>query len=286
MSTTPAVEISGLVKRYGPATAVDGLSLTARRGEVTAILGPNGAGKTTTMRCILGLDYPTEGTVKVDGKSYDDLAYPMREVGALLEAKAVHGGRSVYNHLLCLAQTNSLPKRRVNEVLELVGLTEVASKRSKGFSLGMSQRLGEGGEHPADELQPLRPGVEGLPGRRVQEGGQLGRERAEHGGGVLVGPVAAVGGEQRPQAGDQRPEGQLLPDVDRRPGEDEGPVGLGVLHQPTQQPALARPGLAAQQPRRGLSGPDPPPGLEQVVELGTAPRFPVRHATIRHGEKR
>jgi ABC-2 type transport system ATP-binding protein len=94
------------------------------------------------MRCILGLDYPDEGTVTVDGKAYHDLAFPMREVGALLEAKAVHGGRSARSHLLCLAQTNSLPKRRVGEVLELVGLTDVAGKRSKGFSLGMSQRLG------------------------------------------------------------------------------------------------------------------------------------------------
>jgi ABC-2 type transport system ATP-binding protein len=111
-------------------------------GKVTGFLGPNGAGKTTTMRCILGLDYPDEGTVAVDGKAYPELGYPMREVGALLDAKAVHGGRSAYNHLLCLAQTNRLPKRRVGEVLELVGLTEVAGKRSKGFSLGMSQRLG------------------------------------------------------------------------------------------------------------------------------------------------
>jgi ABC-2 type transport system ATP-binding protein len=94
------------------------------------------------MRCILGLDYPNEGTVTIDGKVYGNLAFPMREVGALLEAKAVHGGRSAYNHLLCLAQTNGLPRRRVGEVLELVGLTEVAKKRSKGFSLGMSQRLG------------------------------------------------------------------------------------------------------------------------------------------------
>jgi len=118
------------------------LTFAIEAGQVTGFLGPNGAGKTTTMRCILGLDYPDEGTVTVDGKAYHDLAYPMREVGALLEAKAVHGGRSAYNHLLCLAQTNSLPRRRVGEVLELVGLTEVAKKRSKGFSLGMSQRLG------------------------------------------------------------------------------------------------------------------------------------------------
>jgi ABC-2 type transport system ATP-binding protein len=136
------IEVRGLTKRYGAKTAVDSLTFGIEPGKVTGFLGPNGAGKTTTMRCILGLDYPDEGTVTVDGKSYPDLAYPMREVGALLEAKAVHGGRSAFNHLLCLAQTNGLPRTRVGEVLELVGLTEVAGKRSKGFSLGMSQRLG------------------------------------------------------------------------------------------------------------------------------------------------
>jgi ABC-2 type transport system ATP-binding protein len=136
------IEVRGLTKRYGAKIAVDNLTFGIEPGRVTGFLGPNGAGKTTTMRCILGLDYPTDGTITVDGKSYHDMSYPMREVGALLEAKAVHGGRSAYNHLLCLAQTNSLPKRRVGEVLELVGLTEVAKKRSKGFSLGMSQRLG------------------------------------------------------------------------------------------------------------------------------------------------
>jgi ABC-2 type transport system ATP-binding protein len=136
------IEVRGLTKRYGAKTAVDNLTFGIESGRVTGFLGPNGAGKTTTMRCILGLDYPNEGTITIDGKAYNGLAYPMREVGALLEAKAVHGGRSAYNHLLCLAQTNSLPKRRVGEVLELVGLTEVAKKRSKGFSLGMSQRLG------------------------------------------------------------------------------------------------------------------------------------------------
>ena len=136
------IEVQGLTKRYGAKIAVDNLSFGIEPGRVTGFLGPNGAGKTTTMRCILGLDYPNEGTITIDGKVYGDLAYPMREVGALLEAKAVHGGRSAYNHLLCLAQTNGLPKRRVGEVLDLVGLTEVAKKRSKGFSLGMSQRLG------------------------------------------------------------------------------------------------------------------------------------------------
>jgi ABC-2 type transport system ATP-binding protein len=136
------IEVRGLTKRYGEKIAVNNLTFGIEPGKVTGFLGPNGAGKTTTMRCILGLDYANAGTVTIDGKVYQDAAYPMREVGALLEAKAVHGGRSAYNHLLCLAQTNSLPKRRVGEVLELVGLTEVAKKRSKGFSLGMSQRLG------------------------------------------------------------------------------------------------------------------------------------------------
>src|SRR5579863_8207615 len=136
------IEVQGLTKRYGAKTAVDNLSFGIEPGRVTGFLGPNGAGKTTTMRCILGLDYPDEGAITIDGKVYGNLAFPMREVGALLEAKAVHGGRSAYNHLLCLAQTNGLPKRRVGEVLELVGLSEVAKKRSKGFSLGMSQRLG------------------------------------------------------------------------------------------------------------------------------------------------
>jgi ABC-2 type transport system ATP-binding protein len=136
------IEVRGLTKRYGTKTAVDGLTFGIEPGMVTGFLGPNGAGKTTTMRCILGLDYPDAGTVTVDGRDYHDLGNPMREVGALIDAKAVHGGRSAYNHLLCLAQTNNLPKRRVGEVLELVGLSEVAKKRSKGFSLGMSQRLG------------------------------------------------------------------------------------------------------------------------------------------------
>src|SRR5579859_4073794 len=136
------IEVQGLTKRYGEKTAVDGLTFGIEPGMVTGFLGPNGAGKTTTMRCILGLDYPDAGTITVDGRDYHDLGYPMREVGALLDAKAVHGGRSAYNHLLCLAQTNNLPKRRVGEVLELVGLSEVSKKRSRGFSLGMGQRLG------------------------------------------------------------------------------------------------------------------------------------------------
>ena len=136
------IEVRGLTKRYGEKVAVNDLTFGVEPGKVTGFLGPNGAGKTTTMRLILGLDYPDAGTVSLDGQRYSGLANPMREVGALLDAKAVHGGRSAYNHLLCLAQTTNLPRKRVGEVLDLVGLSDVARKRSKGFSLGMSQRLG------------------------------------------------------------------------------------------------------------------------------------------------
>jgi ABC-2 type transport system ATP-binding protein len=139
------IEVRGLTKQYGEKIAVNDLSFDVEAGHVTGFLGPNGAGKTTTMRLILGLDYPNAGTAIIHGKRYAGLAYPMREVGALIDAKAVHGGRSAYNHLLCLAQTNNLPKRRVGEVLELVGLTDVARKRTRGFSLGMAQRLGIAG---------------------------------------------------------------------------------------------------------------------------------------------
>jgi ABC-2 type transport system ATP-binding protein len=136
------IEASGLTKRYGSTVAVDDLSFRIRPGLVTGFLGPNGAGKTTTMRLILGLDYRTAGTVTVNGRPHIQSPSPMREVGALLDARAVHGGRSAGSHLYCLAQTNHIPRRRVDEVLGLVGLTDVARKRSKGFSLGMSQRLG------------------------------------------------------------------------------------------------------------------------------------------------
>ena len=139
------IEAEGLSKRYGDTLAVDNLSFSVAPGKITGFLGPNGAGKTTTMRLILGLDRPTAGRVTIDGKPFDQADQPMRRVGALLDAKAMHGGRSAYNHLLCLAQSNNLPRRRVDEVLGLVGLTGVAGKRSKGFSLGMGQRLGIAG---------------------------------------------------------------------------------------------------------------------------------------------
>jgi ABC-2 type transport system ATP-binding protein len=136
------IEARDLTKRYGDKLAVDHLSFNVEPGTVTGFLGPNGAGKSTTMRLVLGLDQPTAGTATIDGRRYRDLPQPLRTVGALLEAKSVHTGRSAYNHLLFLAQTQGLPRSRVDEVLQLVGLQDVARKRAGGFSLGMSQRLG------------------------------------------------------------------------------------------------------------------------------------------------
>lgn len=136
------IELEGLTKRFGAKTAVDHLSFQVRPGVVTGFLGPNGAGKSTTMRMMLDLDNPTSGTVRIDGKHYRDLPEPLKHIGALLDAKAMNGGRSAYNNLLCLAQSNRIPESRVAEVLDLVGLTPVAKKKSKGFSLGMGQRLG------------------------------------------------------------------------------------------------------------------------------------------------
>ena len=136
------IEVRNLTKVYGDKAAVRDLSFTVRPGVVTGFLGPNGAGKSTTMRAILGLDQPTSGQALVNGRRHAEHALPLREVGALLEARAVHPGRSAYNHLLALAVSNGIGRARVAEVLELVGLTEVARKRTRGFSLGMGQRLG------------------------------------------------------------------------------------------------------------------------------------------------
>jgi ABC-2 type transport system ATP-binding protein len=136
------IEAIGLSKRYGNTLAVDDLSFAVPPGQVTGFLGPNGAGKSTTMRLILGLDAPTAGSVTVNGRPYAAYRRPLLEVGALLEAKAFHGGRSAYHHLLCLALSNGIGRARVDQVLELVGLGSVARKRAGGFSLGMAQRLG------------------------------------------------------------------------------------------------------------------------------------------------
>ena len=136
------IEARGLVKRYGPTTAVDHLSFDVRPGTVTGFLGPNGAGKSTTMRMMLGLDRPDAGTARINGTDYRDLRSPLREVGALLEAKAFHPGRTARSHLAALAASNDIPRRRVSDVLEITGLQMAADRRAVKFSLGMAQRLG------------------------------------------------------------------------------------------------------------------------------------------------
>src|ERR1700678_391517 len=136
------IEARGLVKRYGSTTAVDHLSFDVQPGTVTGFLGPNGAGKSTTMRMIIGLDRPDAGTARVNGRSYPELRWPLREVGALLEARAFHPGRTARAHLTALAASNAIPAQRVDEVLAITGITTAAGRRAGKFSLGMSQRLG------------------------------------------------------------------------------------------------------------------------------------------------
>lgn len=136
------ITVDNLTKRYGNTLAVDGLSFCVEPGRVTGFLGANGAGKSTTIRLLLGLDRPDRGVATIEGRAYGDLPSPLQTVGALLETRAFHPGRSARNHLFALAQTQGIPGRRVDEVLREVGLSSVAKKRTKGFSLGMSQRLG------------------------------------------------------------------------------------------------------------------------------------------------
>ena len=136
------IEAHDLTKRYGSTTAVDGATFTVQPGKVTGFLGPNGAGKSTTTRMIVGLDRPTRGTVTVGGKPYAEHRAPLREVGVLLDASAVHGGRSAYHHLRAMAATHGIPRSRVDEVIAMTGLEQAAHRRVGGFSLGMGQRLG------------------------------------------------------------------------------------------------------------------------------------------------
>jgi ABC-2 type transport system ATP-binding protein len=181
------IEIHEVTKRYGPTVAVDGLSFEVREGEVTGFLGPNGAGKSTTMRMMVGLDAPTSGQVIIDGHRYGDLRFPLRHVGALLEARAIHPGRSARNHLRWMADSNGIDRRRVDHVLELVGLADVAHRRSGGFSLGMGQRLGIATAllgDPATLL--LDEPVNGLDPEGIQWIRQLLRSLAAEGRSVLV----------------------------------------------------------------------------------------------------
>ncbi len=177
----------GLTKDYGDKRAVDSLTFSVEPGVVTGFLGPNGSGKSTTMRLILGLDLPTAGDVTVNGSHYGDLAAPLHEVGALLEARSVHTGRSAANHLLALAQTHGIPKSRVGEMIDLVGLHDVADKRAGKFSLGMGQRLGIAAALLGDpQTVMLDEPVNGLDPEGIRWIRELLKERASRGTTVLV----------------------------------------------------------------------------------------------------
>lgn len=181
------IALQGLTKRYGATTAVSDLTVDIAPGKVTGFLGPNGAGKSTTMRMIVGLDEPTAGTATIGGRPYRELRHPLREVGALLEAKALHPGRSARTHLVAMARTNAIPVRRVDEVLERVGLTDVARKRAGQFSLGMGQRLGIAGALLGDpRLLMFDEPVNGLDPDGVLWARRLMRSLADEGRTVLV----------------------------------------------------------------------------------------------------
>jgi ABC-2 type transport system ATP-binding protein len=181
------IELDGLTKAHRSRVAVDDLTVTVEPGRVTGFLGPNGSGKTTTMRCILGLTRPTAGTATVLGRPYRDLARPMRRVGALLDPRARHPGRTAYGHLLAMAQSNALPRARVDAVVELVGLGAVAHERVSGFSLGMGQRLGIAAALLGDpDVLLLDEPVNGLDPEGIRWVRELLRDLADEGRTVLV----------------------------------------------------------------------------------------------------
>ena len=230
------IEAQNLSKSYGDKAAVSDLTFTVRPGIVTGFLGPNGSGKSTTMRLILGLDRPSEGTVTVNGKPYRDHTAPLHEVGALLEARSVHTGRSAYNHLLALAQTHGIPRTRVEELIDMVGLREVAKKRAGQFSLGMGQRLGIAAallgdpqtlllDEPVNGLDPegihwIRNLLKGLAGRRADGLRVLAPDERD-------GAHGRPPDHHRPRPADRRHERQGL----RPPGVGEhraGPLAAGV----------------------------------------------------------
>ncbi|MBZ8176526.1 ATP-binding cassette domain-containing protein [Corynebacterium sp. 3HC-13] len=181
------IEVQGLTKQYGDVLAVDDLSFTVQPGIITGFLGPNGAGKSTTMRMILGLDTPTRGQALINGKPYQQIEKPLHQVGALLNANARHPNRSAYQHLRWVAQANGISKSRVDEVLSLVGLSEVAKKKAGGFSLGMGQRLGLAAAMLGDpDILMLDEPVNGLDPEGIRWVRQLLRHLAEEGRTVLV----------------------------------------------------------------------------------------------------
>ena len=259
------IEVRNLTKKYGDKTAVDDLSFTVRPGIVTGFLGPNGAGKSTTMRLILGLDAPTSGTATVGGKPYRQHAKPLQTVGALLEARAVHTSRSAYHHLLALAATHGIPKSRVHDVIDLVGLQDVASQRAGGFSLGMGQRLGIASALLADpETLILDEPVNGLDPEGIRWIRDLLKTLAADGHTVFVSShlmsEMALTAEHVIVVG----RGRLMADMPMAELIAQASSGLVLVHTP-EAPALAS----------GLVGPDvlvtsPEPGALEITGLSAA----------------
>ena len=208
------IEVAALTKRYGSTTAVDGLTFTARPGTVTGFLGPDGAGKSTTMRLVVGLERPTSGTAKVCGRRYADLAAPLRTVGVMLDARSVHPGRTALRHLLAHAQTHGIGRARVDEVIAMTGLENVARRRAGTSSLGMGQRLGIVTALPGDpEVLILDEPVNGLDPDSVLWVRRLVRDLAAPSIATLP-PVSA----DRPSCGSSRPSGPSSSACARPPG--------------------------------------------------------------------
>ena len=310
------IEIDGLTKRYGDKTAVDGLSFVVEPGVVTGFLGPNGAGKSTTMRMIAGLDRPTSGTVRVNGKHYPKAPAPLAELGILLDARSVHPGLSARNNLLALARTAGIGRRRVDEVIELAGLGEVAGARAGGFSLGMGQRLGVAAallgqpqtvvlDEPVNGLDPdgvrwIRLLLKSLAaeGRTVLVSSHLMSEMAQTATQLVVlGPRQAHHRGQR--RGFRRPRHR-----DRRAGPHPGNRrGSASCWPPPASPSLTTertycvspappPSRSARRPG-GLTCPStssPPPTLRWKRPSCKSPRTassttPERHDERRHGDR-
>ena len=238
------IEAQHLTKRYGKTVAVDEVSFVVQPGRVTGFLGPNGAGKSTTMRMILGLDAPSSGSVLVNGKSYRELNDPLRSVGALLDAKAIVGGRSAANHLTWLADSNGIDRRRVGEVLDIVGLSDVAGKRVGTFSLGMSQRLGIAAALLGDpDTLIFDEPINGLDPDGIVWIRNLMKSLAVRGAhGVPLQPSHERDGP------DRRSPARHRPGSHHRRRQHRG------IHQPKRRPERPRPGGGADRPRRR---PDP-----------------------------
>ncbi|WP_338602068.1 ATP-binding cassette domain-containing protein [Saccharopolyspora sp. SCSIO 74807] len=272
------IEAVGLTKRYGATVAVNDLSFTAQSGKVTGFLGPNGAGKSTTMRMILGLDRPSAGQARVAGRPYEQLKEPLRTVGALLDARAVHPNRSARAHLRWLAKSNNLPAGRVDEVLGMVGLHDVADKRAGGFSLGMSQRLGIATAMLGDpQVVLFDEPVNGLDPEGIHWVRRFMRQLAEQGRTVFVSSHLM---SEMSQTADRLVvvgRGELIAECDT----DEFVAGSGVASLKVRSPQAAK--LRQVLGARGLPVGDPDPQNPDTLLLGDVPSAQVGEIAAAEG---